>query len=166
MHSCWIILFYLILFSYSLFLPLSLSTRSLSFFHSRYLSLVCTFDFVLSRSLCFIHSVSRTLVWWFGGLVQPRCWMKVRREESYGAQSSAIRRASSKNALKKRQQDENTNKKTERRRKKEKKIWKKNVRGCYFFFFFVFLFKNANILKLTSFINLRVCAMHADIYLF
>lgn len=35
-----------------------------------------------------------------------------------------------------------------------------------FFFSSVFLFKNANILKLTSFINLRVCAMHADIPFF
>lgn len=39
---------------------------------------------------------------------------------------------------------------------------KKKVRGCPF----LFLFKNANILKLTSFINLRVCAMHADIPFF
>lgn len=44
----------------------------------------------------------------------------------------------------------------------ERKKSKKNVRGCPF----LFLFKNANILKLTSFINLRVCAMHADIPFF
>lgn len=160
-------LFYLILFSYSFFFSLSLSVscffiwfRSLAIALSLSLSLAHFVSFALYLSV----SHSLLLVWWFGGLVQLRCWMKVRREESYGAQSSATRRPSSKNALKKRQQDENTNKKTESRRKREK--WRKNVRGCYFFFFFVFLFKNANILKLTSFINLRVCAMHADIYLF
>lgn len=72
------------------------------------------------------------------------------------AQRSKTRTANSKKMLEEKQQD---------RISKKKK--KKNGRKMYVvFFFFVFLFKNANILKLTSFINLRVCAMHADIPFF